>query len=185
MPDKMQRLTDSSRMVLKATEKSAKALQSSVILPVHLLLGMTRTENTDACLALEDYDIIDSKLLPFVKLKRPPQENLSNKIDLSDGIKTVLELSHLSATEHAHFWIGSGHLLIGLLRHEDSMVSDVLAHFGVQRRGLIMRTEAYLEDYDLQDKSLIAYRKLQLQPSDNTGLIGFFRRIFSNNRDNR
>lgn len=185
MPNKMERFTNSSRLILNLTEEVAKEFNSSKIVPVHLLLAMSRAPETDAFLALDDYHIIESKLLPFVKIKRPPQAMKADNVELSDAIKRILELSLDSARQHEHFWIGSGHLLIGLLGYEkDDLIGDVLDHFAVHRVDIIQRTGEYLSDYASPEQKLTEHQQAVLQPGkvshETISLRDIFRRIFGN-----
>lgn len=183
MPNKMERFTDSSRLILTLTENVAKEFNSSKIMPVHLLLAMTRAPETDAFLALDDYHIVESKLLPFVKIKRPPQAKNADVIELSDTVKRMLELSVVSAREHGHFWIGSGHMLVGLMRYEkDDMITDVLEHFAVRRKDINQRASEYLKDYESLDPKITENQPVILQKMPAQGkainLKTIFRRIF-------
>lgn len=183
MPNKMDRFTNSSRLILNLTEEVAKEFNSSKIVPVHLLLAMTRAPETEAFLALDDYHIIESKLLPFVKIKRPPQATKADSIELSDAINRILEFSIDSARRHGHFWIGSGHLLIGLLRYEkDDLIGDVLDHFAVHRADIIQRTGEYVSDYASPEQKLTDHQQAILQSREvspeTISLREIFQRIF-------
>jgi|GEM_PF-6938539 len=155
MPNKMERFTNHSRWILLLTQEVTEEFGLFEITPSHLLLGMTRATDTYACEILAEFDIISSKLAPFVKAKQPPAPttDFPESPQLSDDIKRILEVSVDAARRRNDHFIGTPHLLMGLLRCQLESIETILHHFDVESKAIIKFTESYLDDGKAEEVS--------------------------------
>ncbi len=149
MANEPSRFTQSARQLLSVSQELAEEFKSQLIEPEFLLLAMTHLERTVAFHILADFDIIRSKLQPylektiFLEFIETFDPNLPH-IDLADTTKTVLELSVDSARRQGLHLISTENLLIGLLRLKSNNMDKILAHFDVQRKDIIKLAEDYV-----------------------------------------
>jgi hypothetical protein len=69
-----------------------------------------------------------------IEKRSPPQAKISTSVDLplSDESKRVLKLAATEADELDHKQIGTGHLLLGLVREKECLAAEIVRQFGVQ-----------------------------------------------------
>src|SRR5574342_30276 len=106
MPDKMQRFTQRARRVLSRAQEEAERLQHSYIGTEHLLLGLMREEGGVAGRVLHDMGADPRRVEELIERmtgsgQRPP----NSRLDLSPGMKKVLELGIDEAGKMGHHYI--------------------------------------------------------------------------------
>lgn len=161
MPKKTEeRFTPVARRLLSISQELAEELRCQLIEPEFILLAMTHLENTDAYHILDDFDIIRSKLQPYLEKTIFPEftdtfdSNLPH-IDLAHTTIKVLELSVEFARGFGIHYISSVGLLIGLMRIESENMDKILAHFDVQRKDVIKLAKSMLKNmYMLKTKRM-------------------------------
>lgn len=154
---KMKRFDDPARDVLRFSSAVASEKLSDEITLVHLLIGMLRAKNSDACNTLEDFGIIESKLAPFNTTSSEHRVSGEGNYspELSENIKRILELSVQIARKQGQSVISTSQLLIALVQYESDTVIDILKHFDVQAKDIVKRAEFYLADESTYEHSLI------------------------------
>ena len=121
-----ERFTDRARRVLVIAQEEARTLEHSFIRPEHLLLGLVRGEGL-ASTALREAGVRYAVLRErFVEAVAPtPNAGRLDKVPFSPQAKKTLELSFREALKLGHNYIGTEHLLLGVLRGaEDRDVKD-------------------------------------------------------------
>ncbi|MEM9953706.1 MAG: Clp protease N-terminal domain-containing protein [Chloroflexota bacterium] len=146
MTNKMERFTKEARHLLYTAQTLAEEMNHELISPKHLLWAMTKVEAYDTFAILEEFDIVDSKLSQFIKVKHPPYHQSISKIDLSAETKRFLELSVYSARPYNHYRIDTVHLLLGLIRVKSAEISEIFAHFDVVDKDIAKLAQFYLAD---------------------------------------
>ncbi len=118
--------------VLAWTQTEAERLNQSHIEPEHLLLGMLREEKSIA------YKVMETLRVDFENLEKDLRQSLSvlpkeptNKAEMSESIKNVLELSLQSTSVLGRPYLGTEHLLVGLLRAITNKAYPILRNAGV------------------------------------------------------
>lgn len=144
MPKTMERFINTSRQVLLISQTIAEDFKAQEITISHIFLAMTRLETCEAYLALTDFDIIDTKLTPFIKSKQKPLDMVGS-LDLSADTKKMLELAVDTARRKGHHYIGTAHMLIGILRLDSEEINALLEHFDVETKEILKRAEYYLD----------------------------------------
>jgi ATP-dependent Clp protease ATP-binding subunit ClpC len=127
-----ERFTDRARRVVVLAQEEARLLNHGYIGTEHLLLGMLREGEGVAALALVGLHL-DLELARGVvrELNGPGDSAPSGHIPFSPRAKTVFEQSLRESLQLAHNYIGTEHLLLGLLRDEKGGAARVLAKQGV------------------------------------------------------
>lgn len=124
--------TPGMREVLKLSKAEASRLAHDYIGPEHYLLGIIRKGDGLAVQTLHNLDVdleeLKSELERSVEIGKGPSLGL---VAPNLDAKRVLETTRIIATEMKHGWIGTEHLLLGLIREEGSLPSKILRRMNV------------------------------------------------------
>ncbi len=151
MPNKMERFTQRARRVLSLAQEEAERLQHNYIGTEHLLLGLMREEGGVAGRVLRDLGLEQRRVEELVeRLTRATTRTPSSQLDLSPGTKRVLELAVDEARRMGHHYIGTEHLLLGLVRQSEGVAIDVLKRLGVSPEEVRRQTRRVLQESPMQ-----------------------------------
>ncbi|MEQ8674122.1 MAG: ATP-dependent Clp protease ATP-binding subunit [Aggregatilineales bacterium] len=151
MPNKMERFTQRARRVLSLAQEEAERLQHNYIGTEHLLLGLMREEGGVAGRVLRDLGLEQSRVEELVeRLTRASTRTTPVQLDLSPGTKKVLELAVDEARRMGHHYIGTEHLLLGLVRQSEGVAIDVLKRLGVSPEEVRRQTRRVLQESPMQ-----------------------------------
>jgi len=154
VPNKMERFTQRARRVLSLAQEEAERLQHNYIGTEHLLLGLMREEGGVAGRVLRDLGLEQSRVEELVeRLTRASTRTTQVQLDLSPGTKKVLELAVDEARRMGHHYIGTEHLLLGLVRQSEGVAIDVLKRLGVSPEEIRRQTRRVLQESPLQTQS--------------------------------
>src|SRR5215475_11328764 len=147
MPNKMERFTQRARRVLSLAQEEAERLQHSYIGTEHLLLGLMREEGGVAGRVLRDLGLDPRRVEELVeRMTRAGQRTANSRLDLSQGTKKVLELAVDEARRMGHHYIGTEHLLLGLVRQTDGVAIEVLKRLSVSPEEVRRQTRRVLQE---------------------------------------
>ena len=126
-----ERFTDRARRVVVLAQEEARLLDHNYIGTEHLLLGLIHEGEGVAARALRELDIgldtVRSQVLEIIgRGQEPPQGH----IPFTPRAKKVLELSLREAKNLGHNYIGTEHILLGLIREGDGVAAQVLVKLG-------------------------------------------------------
>src|SRR5215831_14883066 len=126
-----ERFTDRARRVMVLAQEEARMLDHAHIGTEHLLLGLIHEGEGVAARALESLNISLSAVRQEVEEiigrgKQPP----SGHIPFTPRAKNVLELSLRESNQLGHNYIGTEHILLGLLREGEGVAAQVLVKMG-------------------------------------------------------
>jgi ATP-dependent Clp protease ATP-binding subunit ClpC len=163
-----ERFTNQSRYAIVAAQEEARSLDHDYIGSEHLLLGLLREDQGTSARALASAGITLEAARHDVEAligrgERPPSEH----IPFTRPAKKCLELSLREALQLGHRYIGTGHLLLGLMSQGDSAAVKVLGRLGADLDQLRARVIQELEDHpENQDDLSYAARPepLSLRP---------------------
>ncbi len=132
MTDKFDRFTKKARRVLQLAQEEAQRLNHNYIGTEHLLLGLVREENGVASKVLTELGVDPAQVIRAVERtvgrgERPP----FGKPTLAPRTKRVIELAVDEARLMGHHYIGTEHLLLGLVREGEGIAVNVLRGLGV------------------------------------------------------
>ena len=126
-----ERFTDRARRVVVLAQDEARALNHNYIGTEHLLLGLIHEGEGVAAKALESMDIsLDAVRAQVVEIIGEGQAAPSGHIPFTPRAKKVLELSLREALQLGHNYIGTEHILLGLLREGEGVAAQVLTKLG-------------------------------------------------------
>jgi len=151
VPNKMERFTQRARRVLSLAQEEAERLQHSYIGTEHLLLGLMREEGGVAGRVLRDMGVDPRRVEELVeRMTRSGQRPPNARLDLSPGTKKVLELAVDEARKMGHHYIGTEHLLLGLVRQEEGIAIDVLKKLNIKPDDVRRQTRRVLQESPVQ-----------------------------------
>jgi len=132
MANKLDRFTQRARRVLAYAQEEAERLNHSYIGTEHLLLGLLREESGIAGKVLRDLNVQSDRVTELVeRITGPGRRTPFSKIDLTPRTKRVIELAVDEARRLGQHYIGTEHLLLGLIRQGDGVAIDILRQLGV------------------------------------------------------
>jgi ATP-dependent Clp protease ATP-binding subunit ClpA len=137
-----ERFTDKARHVVVLAQEEARLLRHDYIGTEHLLLGLIREGNGVAAKALEHLGIELAAVRQHVEElvgQGPAQAKRSGHIPFTPQAKKALQLALREAVQLGHNYIGTEHILLGLIREGDGPAARVLARLGADLDGV--RTE--------------------------------------------
>jgi len=132
MPDRFDRFTERARRVLMYAQEEALRFNHNYIGTEHLLLGLIREGDGVAARALADLDVEVTKIRSDTEsVIGRGDRAVFGEIGLTPRAKKVIELAVDEARRLGHHYIGTEHLLLGLVREGESTAAGVLESLGV------------------------------------------------------
>jgi ATP-dependent Clp protease ATP-binding subunit ClpC len=123
-----ERFTERARQSVVLAQEEARALKHNYIGTEHILLGLLREEEGLAARVLESLDItVDEVRAQVGRIVGQGDEVTSGQIPFTPRAKKVLELSLREALGLGHNYIGTEHVLLGLLREGEGVAVRILA----------------------------------------------------------
>ncbi|MFN3704785.1 MAG: ATP-dependent Clp protease ATP-binding subunit [Thermoflexales bacterium] len=132
MSGKIDRFTQRARRVLQYAKEEAERLAHSYIGTEHLLLGLVKEENGIAGRVLRELGARPDRVTEMVERMSGAGRRTGNaRLELTPRTKQVLEYAVEEARKLDHPYIGTEHLLLGLIRQGDGVAIDVLRQIGL------------------------------------------------------
>ncbi|PID53561.1 MAG: NDP-hexose 4-ketoreductase [Micrococcales bacterium] len=126
-----ERFTDRARRVVVLAQEEARMLNHNYIGTEHILLGLIHEGEGVAAKALESLGIsLDSVREQVQEIIGQGQQAPSGHIPFTPRAKKVLELSLREALQLGHNYIGTEHILLGLIREGEGVAANVLVKLG-------------------------------------------------------
>ncbi|HPU13790.1 MAG TPA: ATP-dependent Clp protease ATP-binding subunit [Aeromicrobium sp.] len=126
-----ERFTDRARRVVVLAQEEARLLSHNYIGTEHILLGLISEGEGVAAKALESLDISLEAVRGQVEdIIGQGQQAPSGHIPFTPRAKKVLELSLREALQLGHTYIGTEHILLGLIREGEGVAAQVLVKLG-------------------------------------------------------
>ena len=144
----MERFTDRARRVVRLAEEEARMLSHNWIGTEHILLGLIREGEGVAAKALESLGIsLEAVRRQVEEMIGRGQQAASERIPFTPRAKTVLELSLREVKELRHHYIGTEHILLGLLREGDGVAAQALVALGADLNQVRQQVIQLLQDH--------------------------------------
>jgi len=132
MAEKFDKFTDRARKVLTLAQEEAQRFNHNYIGTEHLLLGLVREGDGVAAKVLNNMGVQLPKVRSAVEFIIGRGEGMiMGEIGLTPRAKKVIELSVDEARRLNHHYIGTEHLLLGLVREGEGIAAGVLESLGV------------------------------------------------------
>ena len=146
MADKMQRFTQRARRVLSLAHEEAERLHHNYIGTEHLLLGLIREEGGVAGRVLRELGLDPARVKETVERLTGVGRHAGGKIELAPSTEQVLQLAIEEARRMGHHYIGTEHLLLGLVRQGEGVAIDVLRRLGITPEQVRRQTRRVLQE---------------------------------------
>jgi ATP-dependent Clp protease ATP-binding subunit ClpA len=126
-----ERFTPRARQVVVLAQEEAQLLRHNYLGTEHILLGLLREEEGIAARVLGSLDVaVDRVRAQVVRLVGSLDESAPGQLPFTPRAKKALQLSLREALSLGHHYIGTEHLLLGLLREGEGVAIRVLMDLG-------------------------------------------------------
>jgi ATP-dependent Clp protease ATP-binding subunit ClpA len=143
-----ERFTERSRRVVVLAQEEARMLNHNYIGTEHILLGLIREGAGVAARALESLGIsLDAVRQEVLEIIGQGQQAPSGHIPFTPRAKKVLELSLREALQLGHEYIGTEHILLGMIREGDGVAAQVLVKLGADLNRVRLQVVQLLHGY--------------------------------------
>ena len=157
MADKFEKFTERARKVLTLAQEEAQRFNHNYIGTEHLLLGLVREGDGVAARVLSNMGVQLTKVRSAVEfIIGRGDSGVTGEIGLTPRAKKVIELAVDEARRLNHHYIGTEHLLLGLVREGEGIAAGVLESLGVNLekvRAQVMQTVSQNQGYQQQKAS--------------------------------
>jgi ATP-dependent Clp protease ATP-binding subunit ClpA len=120
----LERVTERALQVVVLAQEEARILKHNYIGTEHILLGLLREEEGLAARVLESLDItVERVRAQVVRILGSGEEVTSGQIPFAPDAKWVLELALREALSRGHNYIGTEHILLGLVREDEGVAA--------------------------------------------------------------
>jgi len=128
------RFTDRARKVMNLAKQEAQRLNHEYIGTEHILLGLIQEGSGVAASVLKNLGIDMKKIRSEIEkiVKGSPTMVTMGSLPFTPRAKKVLELSLEEASQLGHNYIGTEHLLLGLIKENEGIAARVLTNLGVK-----------------------------------------------------
>jgi ATP-dependent Clp protease ATP-binding subunit ClpA len=127
-----ERFTEQARQVIVFAQEEARGLRHNYIGTEHMLLGLLREQEGLAARVLGQLDItVERVRAQMLRVVSAGEETVSGQIPFTPRAKKVLELALREALGLGHNYIGTEHILLGLVRENDGVAMRILRDLGV------------------------------------------------------
>src|ERR1700738_2118632 len=129
-----ERFTDRARKVMQLANQEAQRFNHEYIGTEHILLGLVKEGSGVAANVLKNLDIDLRKIRLEVEkiVQSGPDMVTMGKLPQTPRVKKVIEYSIEEARNLNHNYVGTEHLLLGLLREQESVAAQVLMNLGLK-----------------------------------------------------
>jgi ATP-dependent Clp protease ATP-binding subunit ClpA len=174
-----ERFTDRARRVVVQAQEEARSLNHNYIGTEHILLGLIHVDEGTAAKALESLGIgleaVRQQVEEIVGVgKRAP----SGHIPFTPRAKKTLELSLRESLLLGHDYIGTEHILLGLLREGEGVAAQVLVRLGADLNRVRGQVVAVLAEYEGRSEQERERRTLWVRPAGSPAPVGRQQEIF-------
>lgn len=146
-----ERFTDRARRVVVLAQEEARGLKHNYIGTEHLLLGLIHEGDGVAAKAMEMVGLkLDQVRATVVELIGEGDSEVEGHIPFTPRAKRVFELSLREALQLGHNYIGTEHLLLGLLKENEGVAAQVLHQLEVDPAQIRQAVLQLLQGYQSQ-----------------------------------
>lgn len=142
----MERFTQRARRVLSLAHEEAERLQHNYIGTEHLLLGLIREEGGVAGRVLRELGLEPARVKEMVERLTGVGRHTGGRIELAPATEEVLQYAIEEARRMGHHYIGTEHLLLGLMRLDEGVAIDALRRLGITPEQIRRQTRRVLQE---------------------------------------
>ncbi len=159
----MERFTQRARRVLSLAHQEAERMRQNQIGTEHLLLGLIKEEGGVAGRVLRELGLEADRVEEVVLRITGTGQQRAAKLDLSPGTQQVLENAVEEARRLGHHYIGTEHLLLGLVRMGEGVALDVLRKLGVTPEQIRRQTRRVLQESTASRRTAVGEQTKQTE----------------------
>ncbi len=167
----MERFTQRARRVLSLAHQEAERMRQNYIGTEHLLLGLIREDGGVAGRVLRELGLEAERVQEIVERLTGTGSSPGGKLDLSPGTQQVLEYAVDEARRLGHHYIGTEHLLLGLVRYGEGVANDVLKKLGVTPEQIRRQTRRVLQESSSSRRTASERKSSQQEKQQKTPLV--------------
>jgi ATP-dependent Clp protease ATP-binding subunit ClpC len=146
-----ERFTDSAREVVVEAQAEARALSHNYIGTEHILLGLIHEDDGAGTKALESLGIsLDTVRQQVQEIIGQGNHVPTGHIPFTPQAKKVLEYAMYESNALGHYYIGTEHLLLGLIREDDGVAAQVLVELGADLNRVRQQVIQLQHDYQAE-----------------------------------
>lgn len=181
-----ERFTDRARRVVVLAQEEARMLNHNYIGTEHILLGLIHEGEGVAAKALESLNIsLDGVREQVQEIIGQGQQAPSGHIPFTPRAKKVLELSLREALQLGHNYIGTEHILLGLIREGEGVAAQVLVKLGADLGRVRQQVIQLLSGYQGKEPIASGGGQPEGQPAGSAVLDQFGRNLTQAARENK
>src|SRR5216683_3381310 len=148
-----ERFTDRARRVVVLAQEEARMLDHNYIGTEHILLGLIHEGEGVAAASLESLGIsLEAVRQGVEQIIGKGQQQPSGHIPFTPRAKKVLELSLREALQLGHDYIGTEHILLGLIREGEGVAAQVLVKLGADLNRVRQQVIELLHTQSAEDR---------------------------------
>lgn len=141
------RFTEKAQRAIAFSQESATVLGHSYVGTEHLLLGLVKEGSGVAAKVLQSQGVTEEKVIKEIEELIGKGEDAGKQpLDFTPRTKRVLELSFKEARRMGHNYIGTEHMLLGIMKEVDSVAVRILVDLGVDPQKLFTEVVRMLSE---------------------------------------
>jgi ATP-dependent Clp protease ATP-binding subunit ClpC len=181
-----ERFTDRARRVVVLAQEEARMLNHNYIGTEHILLGLIHEGEGVAAKALESLGIaLEGVRQQVEEIIGQGQQAPSGHIPFTPRAKKVLELSLREALQLGHNYIGTEHILLGLIREGEGVAAQVLVKLGADLNRVRQQVLQLLSGYQGKEPAESGSGRGEGTPSSSLVLDQFGRNLTASAREGK
>jgi ATP-dependent Clp protease ATP-binding subunit ClpC len=181
-----ERFTDRARRVVVLAQEEARMLNHNYIGTEHILLGLIHEGEGVAAKALESLGIsLEAVRQQVEEIIGQGQQAPSGHIPFTPRAKKVLELSLREALQLGHNYIGTEHILLGLIREGEGVAAQVLVKLGADLNRVRQQVIQLLHGYQGKEPAAAGAGPSESAPSTSLVLDQFGRNLTQGAREGK
>ncbi|MGQ0718456.1 MAG: ATP-dependent Clp protease ATP-binding subunit [Pseudonocardiales bacterium] len=181
-----ERFTDRARRVVVLAQEEARMLNHNYIGTEHILLGLIHEGEGVAAKALESLGIaLEGVRQQVEEIIGQGQQAPSGHIPFTPRAKKVLELSLREALQLGHNYIGTEHILLGLIREGEGVAAQVLVKLGADLNRVRQQVLQLLSGYQGKEPAESGTGRGEGTPSSSLVLDQFGRNLTASAREGK
>ena len=141
------RFTPRARKAVAAAQEAARDGRHSALEPEHLVLGLLDQSDTVAAQVLAGLGATAKEIRPAVTTPGTERKPLKQHIPISPEARKTLQAVYREALRLGHNYIGTEHILLGVLSDEEEPAARALIALGVTHQATEQRVTALLAQY--------------------------------------
>jgi ATP-dependent Clp protease ATP-binding subunit ClpC len=126
-----ERISDDVRETLRVANQEAQRFNHESICCEHVLLALLKDVNVALLLKKFNVELYRIRRDLEQVMQADPEMNTIGKLPMASKVKRAIDYAMFEAEGLDHFYVGTEHLLLGLLRESENVAAEVLTNHGV------------------------------------------------------